>query len=84
MRAYASEVGRAFSRLLNALIGNSGDVTLSAQATWLMLHGRTARRRWWGLQCCRAINTLWRDRSHCLCAYFWHQDRELFPTDQRR
>lgn len=81
MKRWCIQVGRALSRLLNAICHGEGDTTFSAYSAWLMLHGKSARARWWGLRRCLFIDWLNRDRGHCLRAYFWHRDRGLFEWD---
>lgn len=81
MKRWAHQVGRALSRLLNAITSGEGDTTFSAYSAWLVLHGKTPRARWWGIKRVRFINALWRDDYHCAKAYFWHLERDLFTWD---
>lgn len=75
------QLGRALSRLLNALTGGEGDTTFSAGSEWLRRHGRTALARWAGRARVRFVDWLNGEPGHCAAAYAWHAERDLFIRD---
>lgn len=72
------QVGRASSRLLNALVGGDGAVTFSAQSWWLALRGSR-----WGRWRVGFVDGLpWNGPGHCREAFRWHVEHGLLsdPT----
>jgi hypothetical protein len=75
-RWYLRQIGRACSRLLNALAGGEGDTTFSA-GSWA---GKLAGTRW-GATRVAFVDWLNRQPGHCESAYHWHRDRGLLEQD---
>ena len=71
-QSWPHEVGSALSRLLNAICGGDGSVTLSA-ASWA-LHLSGSR---WGLWRVDVIDWINREPGHCCKAWEWHRARSL-------
>lgn len=78
---YLAQIGRASSRLLNALAGGEGDTTFSAYSYHLQETGRTPLGRAYGRLRVRAIDTLL-GAGHCAAAHEWHQEHQLFQIDK--
>jgi hypothetical protein len=74
------QIGRALSRLFNAVTGGEGDTTTSAYVYKQSLLGKTKLgipgRAWVSV-----IDFVLRDPGHCLSAYHWHLERNLFQDD---
>lgn len=77
---YLTQVGRATSRLLNALTGGEGDTTFSAYSFHLMTNGRRSISRLYGAARVTLIDGL-AGAGHCREAYDWHQQHGLFEID---
>lgn len=75
MRYWIAQVGRASSRLLNALTGGEGDSTFSAWSWHLKIRNkRTGSLR------VRVVDFLV-GTNHCQKAYDWHVERRLLERD---
>ena len=70
------QVGRASSRLLNAIRGGEGDTTFSAYSDHLLLAGS----RWGRLRVALVDRLL--GKNHCLKAWAWHASRRLFEIEK--
>ena len=80
--AYWMQLGRALSRLLNALTGGEGGTTFSAFSAELALYGRGLARRWGRLRVWFIDRVLLRDPTHCARAWLWHEEHGLFTWDE--
>ena len=70
------QVGKALSRLLNAILGGEGDTTFSAYSYHLLLAGS----RWGRLRVALVDRLL--GKNHCLEAWAWHASRRLFEIEK--
>jgi hypothetical protein len=70
------QVGRALSRLANAVAGGEGDCTLSA---WSWEMHRLGSRI--GTVRVVVIDRINRDPGHCHTAWLWHDERGLLDRD---
>ncbi|MBO9424697.1 hypothetical protein J7444_08190 [Labrenzia sp. R4_1] len=77
---HAMQIGRALSRLFNALTGGEGDTTTSAYVYWLSLAGK-AKLGIPGRAWVVFVDFVLRDPGHCRDAYHWHLERRLFQDD---
>ena len=75
-KTYFAEVGRALSRLLNALTGGEGDTTFSAYSWELQRIGH-----WSGRLRVRFVDWLNNEPDHCRKAWVWHEEKGLFRRD---
>ena len=73
---YFLQVGRASSRLLNALCGGEGDTTFSAYSWYLA----TDKGCGIGRLRVRIVDAI-RYKGHCQDAYYWHREHRLFEMD---
>jgi len=76
MRYWLEQVGRALSRLLNAVAGGEGDCTFSAWSWHLKLRGKPT-----GALRVAVVDALSRQEGHCRRAYEWHAARGLIQRD---
>jgi hypothetical protein len=77
VRYWLAQVGRALSRLLNAVCGGEGDCTFSAWSWHLALKGSA-----WGWFRVRFVDALpGNGKGHCAEAYAWHVLHDLFSED---
>jgi hypothetical protein len=81
MSWYFSQIGRATSRLLNAIIGGEGDTTFSAYSYHLMIDGKSRASRVYGRVRVAIVDRLL-GSGHCFVAYAWHNKRGLFEIDK--
>lgn len=72
------QVGRALSRLLNAILGGEGDSTFSAYSFELQRRGS-----WWGRARVTLVDGLL-GAGHCEEGWRWHHERDLFAIDDKR
>lgn len=72
---YLTQIGRALSRLLNAIFGGEGDTTFSAFSWELQRRGST-----WGLFRVWLVDAI-NGPGHCRKAWDWHEDHRLFERD---
>lgn len=82
---WIKQVGRASSRLLNALAGGEGDTTFSAYSFELMISrtGWMQKIGWWRVWLIDTLAERLTGREfHCLDAWLWHQERRLFVRDE--
>jgi hypothetical protein len=85
MKWWLCQMGRALSRLINAIFGGEGDTTFSAYSYELALWGDTRTQmaigRWrvWVID--GFYETVFKESDHCLDAWVWHQERRLFERD---
>lgn len=82
---WLKQVGRAGSRLLNALLGGEGDTTFSAYSFELMINrtGWSQKIGWWRVWTIDTlVERLTGRECHCLDAWLWHQQRGLFEPDK--
>ena len=70
------QIGRASSRLLNAILGGEGDVTFSAYSYELYLHGSV-----WGDLRVALVDALL-GSGHCRQSWDWHHERRLFEIEK--
>jgi hypothetical protein len=78
---YFSQVGRALSRLFNALMGGEGDVTFSAYSYELSINeGRAISRTYGALRV--AIVDFIAGKGHCAEAWRWHHEHKLFEIEK--
>lgn len=70
------QVGRALSRVLNALAGGEGDTTYSAGSWAAKLAGTR-----WGATRVRIVDWLNQEPGHCAAAFAWHRDHGLLAED---
>lgn len=75
-RWWLRQVGRALSRLLNALTGGEGDTTYSA-ASW----AAKAAGEPLGAARVRFVDWLNGGKGHCFAAWVWHRDHGLLSDD---
>jgi hypothetical protein len=73
---WIAQIGRASSRLLNAILGGEGDVTFSAYSEELRLRGDT-----WGVLRVKFVDTFM-GKGHCADSWQWHQERRLFEIEK--
>ena len=72
MRNWLLQVGRALTRLLNALTGGTGDTTFSARSWHLKQKGAVLGHiRVW------LVDRINREPGHCKTAWEWHRQRGL-------
>ena len=73
---FARQIGRALSRLLNAVTGGEGDTTFSARSYALKQKGAVLGRL-------RVVFVDWlnNEPGHCEKAYQWHKERGLLEPD---
>lgn len=77
MRYWIEQVGRALSRLLNAVTGGEGDSTFSAWSYHLLVQGKP-----WGAWRVDFVDGLPGNYpGHCKEAYDWHVERHLLERD---
>jgi len=76
--SYRHEVGRALSRLGNALLFGEGDTTISASVGRRVYE--QGRGGWWK-RAQRLIDWVNAEPLHCRDAYLWHQAHGLFKRD---
>lgn len=76
MRYYLTQVGRASSRLLNAVTGGEGDCTFSAWSYELFRNG--SRVGYWRV---RFVDWLNREPGHCYTSWVWHEAKGLIARD---
>lgn len=81
MRWYLAQIGRASSRLFNAVMGGEGDTTFSAYSYHLMVHGRRPASRAYGRARVAVVDGLL-GTGHCLEAWAWHHERGLFEIEK--
>ncbi|WP_420415131.1 hypothetical protein [Roseibium sp.] len=80
IRWHVIQIGRALSRLFNALTGGEGDTTTSAYVYRLSESGGRKLllpARWW----VAFVDWLLREPGHCKSSCEWHQERRLFQDD---
>ena len=70
------QIGRASSRLLNAVLGGEGDVTFSAYS-YELLHRGSA----WGDVRVMLVDGLL-GPGHCRESWDWHRERRLFEIEK--
>lgn len=78
---YLAQVGRAASRLLNAVTGGEGDTTFSAYSWHLKVSGRHRASRAYGAARVFIIDAV-AGHGHCAEAHAWHRDHRLFEIDK--
>lgn len=78
IRWHVFQIGRASSRLFNALLGGEGDTTFSAYSYELQLRGH-----WTGRVRVAIVDQIL-GRGHCLDGWIWHAQRKLFQNDIHR
>lgn len=76
MRYWLAQIGRALSRLLNALFAGEGDCTFSAWSWELRMRGSG-----WGPLRVRVVDWLNRTPGHCETAWQWHAAHGLLAKD---
>lgn len=78
---YLAQVGRASSRLLNAVTGGEGDTTFSAYSFHLAMNGRRPISRAYGRARVAIIDGML-GNGHCWEAWSWHHERGLFEIEK--
>lgn len=73
---WCMQVGKALSRLLNAILGGEGDTTFSAYSYHLLLAGS----RWGRIRVAFVDSLL--GRGHCRESWAWHAARRLFEAEK--
>lgn len=73
---YCVQVGRALTRLLNALLGGEGDSTFSAYSWELQRRGSA-----WGVWRVALVDAVF-GTGHCLDSWAWHDARGLFQIEK--
>jgi hypothetical protein len=73
---WLTQIGRASSRLLNAVLGGEGDVTFSAYSYELMRNGA-----WIGTVRVTVVDAVL-GPGHCYESWLWHHERRLFEIEK--
>jgi len=81
MRWYLAQIGRASSRMLNAVLGGEGDTTFSAYSYHLAMNGRRPISRAYGRARVAIVDGLL-GLGHCFEAWSWHHERGLFEIEK--
>ena len=78
---YLLQVGKALSRLLNAITGGEGDTTFSAYSYQLKVRGKSQFARRYGAWRVAVIDWFLGD-EHSLSAWLWHEQHDLFEIEK--
>ena len=78
---YLVQIGKALSRMLNAVLGGEGDTTFSAYSYHLSINGKRKSSKVYGKARVAIVDAL-TYKGHCSDAFKWHHERDLFEIDK--